>query len=92
MSGAVQRFIYLDAVSSVAMLTDKPATGLEVDLEIPKLLPEDLKRLFINVQVANRDILGFKDVQTAIFFVAVLAQEAYVRTARNQLHTQIFNN
>lgn len=42
MNGAVQRFLYLDAASSVAMLTDRPATGLEVDLEIPKLLPEDL--------------------------------------------------
>jgi hypothetical protein len=74
------------------MLTDRPATGLEVDLEVPKLLPEDLIRLFISVQVAKRDILEFKDVQTAIFFVVVLDQEAYVRTARNQLHIQIFNN
>ena len=91
MSGAVQRFLYLDAASSVAMLTDRPATEVEVDLTAPKLLPrlKDLTPLYMSAVAVNSGTLGFGDARTVTCSALILDPEAYAHTVMNRLPTWI---
>lgn len=83
-SGAVLLSLPLDAASSVAMPTGKPATGPATHLEVPKLSSEVLIRLFISAPAVISATLGFKDVQIAIYSAPVLDQGAYAHTVTSQ--------